>query len=198
MSQSINVILERGTYDLARTACTSKEPGPAHSEWPTFSQVIMKAARLAQLLDLALTQHSSNVKFDDAAHQLTRDCQQSVQRLLYNLLRKHINNSQLDVYEGIDAVMEPVLHAWELASRHTESSNRLAYAVLRRTAEDPAVFLRGPKPGHAEALLRALFQKLGECPTSARTSTQLHLLLDALLCPSPKTPAFTCWHAVLT
>ena len=150
----MNIILEQADSD----------PYVSPEEWQGLNHVFLKAAHLAQSLNLALSKGLADaiVDADDQAQQVTERCQWEVQRLLCNLLTYQVNDPELDVTEVVHAVMEPILHAWDPASEVSAASGMLAFAVLERATEDPAIFLSPPQPEAAEALLRAVCQKLGK------------------------------------
>jgi hypothetical protein len=71
---------------------------------------------------------------------LYMDCRQQLWRLAHLLVAHHLPNKQLNVYAPMHYMLRPVLQDWCLVAGKQQPADVLAFALLKRAAEDDRVF----------------------------------------------------------
>jgi len=71
---------------------------------------------------------------------LYMDCRQQLWRLAHLLVAHHLPNKQLNVYAPMHYMLRPVLQDWCLVAGKQQPADVLAFALLKRAAEDETVF----------------------------------------------------------
>ncbi len=71
---------------------------------------------------------------------LYMECRQQIWRLAHLLVTHHLPNKQLDVYVPVHYLLIPVLQDWCLVAGKQQPADVLAFALLKRAAEDERVF----------------------------------------------------------
>ncbi|KAL0039158.1 hypothetical protein WJX77_009621 [Trebouxia sp. C0004] len=68
------------------------------------------------------------------------ECCQQLWRLVHLLVAHHLPNKQLNVYAPVHYLLRPVLEDWCLVAGKQQPADVLAFALLKRAAEDERVF----------------------------------------------------------
>ncbi len=137
----------KGFVDMAVkiTICNPKRHAAVNpAQWQTDIGVVL--IRLYQgiilLEGLAHPERSSQMACwrQGVVPNLYMECCQQLWRPAHLLVAHHLPNKQLDVYAPVHYLLRPVLQDWCLVAGKQQPADVLAFALLKRAAEDQRVF----------------------------------------------------------